>query len=229
MKWRWRCSSRRAAFGLLWLVFAFVYLAIMFLPVGTSGRNYPAFDYSSTAAIFFLRNPGVGTTRAETGVGRKLVARPADGTSAKIATRAHQRCDARRDLRDFRGLDEYAQHLRYRILYDRALDDVRARAEVPESAGLRHGAQRGGNHRRGTHCDDAQSLRATTTALSLHAGVRSRFHGALTGDVANHRFYDGCGQAGRDHDAAPGVGIGHNARRSALADFVFVFSRRSSR
>jgi hypothetical protein len=37
----------------LWMVFAAVYLAILFLPVATSGRKYPAFDFFSTAAMLF--------------------------------------------------------------------------------------------------------------------------------------------------------------------------------
>ena len=40
-------------FPLLWMVFSAVYLAIIFLPVATSGRKYPAFDFSSTTAMFF--------------------------------------------------------------------------------------------------------------------------------------------------------------------------------
>src|SRR5271167_697904 len=35
------------------MVFAAVYLAILFLPVATSGQKYPAFDFSSTAAVLF--------------------------------------------------------------------------------------------------------------------------------------------------------------------------------
>jgi len=35
----------------LWMFFSAVYLAIIFLPVATSGRKYPAFDFSSTAAL----------------------------------------------------------------------------------------------------------------------------------------------------------------------------------
>ena len=37
----------------LWMVFAAVYLAILFLPVATSAQKYPAFDFFSTAALFF--------------------------------------------------------------------------------------------------------------------------------------------------------------------------------
>jgi len=37
----------------LWMVFAAVYLAILFLPVATSARKYPAFDFFSTTALFF--------------------------------------------------------------------------------------------------------------------------------------------------------------------------------
>jgi len=35
------------------MVFAAVYLAILFLPVATSARKYPAFDFFSTTALFF--------------------------------------------------------------------------------------------------------------------------------------------------------------------------------
>jgi hypothetical protein len=37
----------------LWMVFAAVYLAILFLPVATSARKYPSFDFFSTAAMLF--------------------------------------------------------------------------------------------------------------------------------------------------------------------------------
>ena len=37
----------------LWMFFAAVYLATLFLPIATSGRKYPAFDFCSTAAMFF--------------------------------------------------------------------------------------------------------------------------------------------------------------------------------
>jgi hypothetical protein len=37
----------------LWVVFASIYLAIMFLPLVSSGKSYPAFDFSTTFAMFF--------------------------------------------------------------------------------------------------------------------------------------------------------------------------------
>jgi len=37
----------------LWMVFATVYLATLFLPIATSGKKYPAFDFFTTAAMFF--------------------------------------------------------------------------------------------------------------------------------------------------------------------------------
>ncbi len=37
----------------LWMVFAAIYLAIIFLPVATSGHKYPAFDFISTLALLF--------------------------------------------------------------------------------------------------------------------------------------------------------------------------------
>lgn len=37
----------------LWMVFAAVYLAIIFLPVAASGQKYPVFDFSTTTAMFF--------------------------------------------------------------------------------------------------------------------------------------------------------------------------------
>ena len=42
---------KMGGFTALWMAFAMVYLGILFLPFGTSGRKYPAFDFSTTAAL----------------------------------------------------------------------------------------------------------------------------------------------------------------------------------
>lgn len=40
-------------FPALWIIFAAIYLAIVFLPISTSTQKYPAFDFSSTLAMLF--------------------------------------------------------------------------------------------------------------------------------------------------------------------------------